>query len=261
VSGGGQAPALPDDACAALASYFFTIPMRTNPAGPPLAALRVLATLVFALALPVFLVTSGVRWVALGEGFYLEEFARHRVGQTTGLSNAELTEVARAFITYFQMPAQRMEGAVALPASRGPLLNERELAHMADVQLLIHRVFDLWGAALVALVGSAVAIVIARPATGGRALVRAGALGGALAVLAVGAVAAASLLDFSQLFLRFHLASFSNDLWMLDPARDRLIQLFPLGFFFDAAIRIAVQTVAIGAIITAVSLAALRQMR
>ena len=217
--------------------------------------------MVFALAVPAFLVASGVRWVALDEGFYLGEFARHRVGQTTGLSNAALTEVARAFITYFQLPPGPMENAVALPASRGPLLNERELAHMADVQLLMHRVFDVWGGALVALGVSALGIVGARPATGGRALVRAGAFGGALAVLAVSAVGAASLLDFSQLFLRFHLASFSNDLWMLDPARDRLIQLFPLGFFFDAAVRIAVQTVAIGAIIAAVSLVTLRQMR
>ena len=66
---------------------------------------------------------------------------------------------------------------------------------------------------------------------------------------------------FSALFSQFHFLSFSNDLWMLDPRTDRLIQLFPLGFFFDAALRIAVQTVALGAVVFAVSMAGLRLMR
>ena len=55
--------------------------------------------------------------------------------------------------------------------------------------------------------------------------------------------------------------SFSNDLWMLDPRRDHLIQLFPLEFFFDAALRIALLTVGLGGLVVAASIAALRLIR
>nr|MBA2450568.1 DUF1461 domain-containing protein [Chloroflexota bacterium] len=51
-----------------------------------------------------------------------------------------------------------------------------------------------------------------------------------------------AMLDFSELFVRFHLLSFSNDLWVLDPQRDNLIRLFPEGFWYDATVRIALLT-------------------
>ncbi len=38
-----------------------------------------------------------------------------------------------------------------------------------------------------------------------------------------------TLLGFDQLFWQFHLISFANELWQLDPTRDYLILLFPTG--------------------------------
>ena len=48
-----------------------------------------------------------------------------------------------------------------------------------------------------------------------------------------------TLVGFDRLFLAFHLISFSNDLWQLDPRRDYLIAMFPQGFFLDATLLIA----------------------
>ena len=223
--------------------------------------MRVLATMVFVLALPTFLVTSGVRQVALRESFYLDEFAKYRIGLVTGLSQPELQQVAQAFVQYFQSPPDRMDRSVALPDRQGLLFNERELAHMVDVQLLMHRIFDAWTVSLIALGLSGLLIVLSHLPTAAPALARAAAIGGVLAVVIVGIAGVASLFDFSALFTQFHFLSFSNDLWLLDPRRDHLIQLFPLGFFFDAALRIAVQTVAFGALAIAASLAALRLIR
>ena len=44
-----------------------------------------------------------------------------------------------------------------------------------------------------------------------------------------------ALIDFDSLFLVFHHASFSNDLWKLDPSSDYLIMMFPEEFFMDAS--------------------------
>ncbi|MDD2471668.1 MAG: DUF1461 domain-containing protein, partial [Dehalococcoidales bacterium] len=38
------------------------------------------------------------------------------------------------------------------------------------------------------------------------------------------------------------LISFSNDLWLLDPAKDYLIMMFPQGFWADAALLVAALT-------------------
>ncbi len=45
-----------------------------------------------------------------------------------------------------------------------------------------------------------------------------------------------ALFAFDQLFLQFHLLSFANDFWLLDPTRDYLIMLFPQGFWYDATL-------------------------
>ena len=43
---------------------------------------------------------------------------------------------------------------------------------------------------------------------------------------------------FSRIFYDFHLIFFSNNLWLLNPVTDNLINLFPEKFFFDAVARI-----------------------
>ena len=47
------------------------------------------------------------------------------------------------------------------------------------------------------------------------------------------------MMDFDYFFRQFHLIGFANDLWLLDPAKDYLIMLFPQGFWSDAATIIA----------------------
>jgi hypothetical protein len=243
------------------------------------------AALLLAVAVPLFLLGTAVRSVALDKTFYLAEFARYGVGQTTGLSPDQLAEIADAFIAYFEAPPGQIDVRVRLPQEESPLLNDREVRHMADVQALMHGVFGARNLGLLALLVGALALVAASYASTrqlnpsarprlrsparttffsaalqapSRPLLLALGLGGITAVVSVGLVALVALLDFSALFLQFHFLSFANDLWMLDPGRDRLIQLFPQGFFFDASMRVALQTAGSGALVAFGSLAGLR---
>jgi integral membrane protein (TIGR01906 family) len=59
-----------------------------------------------------------------------------------------------------------------------------------------------------------------------------------------------AIIGFDRLFLFFHLVSFSNDLWVLDPRHDYLIAMFPQGFFFDCTVVIAFLTLVEGAILS-----------
>ena len=205
-------------------------------------AIRWLAAAVFLIAIPVFLITTNVRLVAADRQFIEDGFARHGVSARTGLTPAQLRDVARAFVDYFRAPPGVLDVQVELAGSRRPLFNRREIDHMVDVQRLMHlveRLQVLTGAAIVAiaLLGFA---VVRRPFARllGR-LLQAGAALTAAVLLLLGGL---SLLDFGEVFLQFHLLSFSNDLWILDPERDYLLMLFPEGFWFDATLRIALLT-------------------
>lgn len=60
-------------------------------------------------------------------------------------------------------------------------------------------------------------------------------LGGVITAGLMIVLAVWALIGFEQFFILFHLISFSNAFWMLNPATDYLIRLFPEGFFYDAA--------------------------
>lgn len=44
--------------------------------------------------------------------------------------------------------------------------------------------------------------------------------------------------DFTGAFIAFHHLFFTNDLWILDPSVDMLVNIVPEGFFLDTAVRI-----------------------
>jgi integral membrane protein (TIGR01906 family) len=227
-------------------------------AGPWLVALRVLGMIFIALAMPVLLTTSAVRWVTLDESFYNAEFERYDVAITTGLPSSELRRVAHEFNRYFTGPPGRMEVTVATTSGPVPLFNDRELTHMEDVQAIMHLLFRLWVISFAAILLGGALVVLVDPPTGGREVIRAFGVGGGLVVGALGLLGLGALIDFQRLFFQFHLLSFSNDLWLLDPTRDRLIQLFPQEFFFDAAMRIALFTVGGGVLLLVTAFAAVR---
>ena len=208
-------------------------------------------------ALPLALVSSNVRAVALDQRFYMAEFTRYDIDAATGFTSEQLRGIAQAFITYFDAPPGRMDVQVARGPSLQPLFNERELVHMEDVQALMHLLSRVRIVALAYIGAFVLAGLVWRRSAFVPVLAWTVAAGAGLTVALFAALGALAATDFSELFIQFHLVSFSNDLWQLDPRRDYLIRLFPQGFFQDAALRVAALTIAQAVLLGAASLLAL----
>ena len=119
------------------------------------------------------------------------------------------------------------------------VFNEREVGHLKDVKGLFRLVyFILLGTGLYAVVYTGINLFWWRD----RRLYRGLFGGGVLTLGLMAVIGLMAAIDFDWLFLNFHLVSFANDLWMLNPATDYLIMLFPRGFWFDAAIICAAGT-------------------
>lgn len=216
------------------------------------AAVRWIAGILFVLAVPLFLILGNVLDVAGDRQFYASEFVKYDIGRVTGLSREELATVADAFITYLSVPTARLDVEVTLGGARRPLFNQREIAHMEDVQKLFGLVRQT------RLVAGAILLILPLVGLklGGSAfLPRLGTLltiGGIVTVVLLGLAGLASLVDFTEAFVTFHEMAFSNDLWMLDPRTDYLIMLFPEGFWLDATVRIALYSAIEAAVLGAV---------
>jgi integral membrane protein (TIGR01906 family) len=72
--------------------------------------------------------------------------------------------------------------------------------------------------------------------------------GGGVTIALMLALGLGTLLGFDRLFLQFHLVSFTNPFWQLDPSKDYLIMLFPGGFWYDATLFCVLATT-VGAVV------------
>ena len=213
--------------------------------------LRWVATALFVVALPLFLVLTNVRIAALWPPVHEYSFARYDAEATTGVERAELDRAAREIIAYFRNDEDLLDIEVTVGGEPAPLFSEREVLHMRDVKWLMQasfRVHEIAFAILVLYVTAALALGRGEAVAHLAGLLR---FAGVLTVVLLGVAAAAVLVGFDELFRQFHVISFANDLWKLSPARDHLIQMYPRGFWFDVTLAVGLISAAAGALLAA----------
>ena len=186
----------------------------------------------FILCLPLLLLTASLCWAVNSAWLYEYGFEKYNVSQTTGLAQPELKKAATGLIRYFNSGEEYISLTVIKDGEPFELFNQREMAHLKDVKGLFwldYRV--LLGTLIYALVYAGVRLFWRKD----RRQLAWGLVGGSSLTLALMlALGLGTLLNFDRLFWQFHVISFANELWRLDPTKDYLIMLFPQGFWYDA---------------------------
>lgn len=202
-------------------------------------------------AIPVFLVTLNTRLVINSPSLYENGFEKYQIERVTGIEYDQLLLASKQIRDYFNDDTS--SDLFVKVTKHGHMLdnlfNEREVAHMRDVKNLVRGVYFIqWISLSIILLGIISGCFIVRRDKFG-SIVRSIGWGGKLTLSLTLVVGVMSFVGFQKLFLYFHLFSFSNDLWILDPTRDYLLMMFPESFFFDATIYIALGTVIESAIL------------
>lgn len=214
--------------------------------------LRLTAQWLFILCLPVLLLTASIGVAVNSIWLYEYGFEKYSVGQTTGLAEVELEKAARGLIGYFNSDEEYISLSVIKDGQPFELFNQREVIHLKDVKGLIW--LDYW--VLLGLLVYALGYALGYTGVGlfwrkrryWRRLAWGVVGGGGVTLALMLALGLGALLGFDQLFLQFHLISFANPFWLLDPATDYLIMLFPQGFWYDTTLFCALAT-AFGAVV------------
>lgn len=199
------------------------------------------------LCLPLLLIAVSIGWVANSRWFYEYGFQKFDVGKTTGLTNAELSKIADGLVDYYNSGEEYISLTVIKDGKSFELFNQREIVHLKDVKGLIRLDYLVLLVTLIySLVYAGIYILWRKD---WRRLARGTIAGSSLTLVLMLALGLGTLFGFEQLFLQFHLISFTNELWQLDPTKDYLIMLFPRGFFYTAALLAAGTTSALAVIL------------
>ncbi len=212
-------------------------------------AFSIFTRVVFIVCVPFFLFTAGIGIAVNSHWLYTAGFEKYNITQVTGISEPELSKAATGLINYFNSGEKYINLQVIKNGQPFTLFNDKEVMHLADVKGLIWLDYKvLIGTFLFLLIFAAFYF---RRAANKHHLAQ-GLLGGGVLTLVMGlALGVGILTGFESLFWNFHLLSFSNDFWLLDPTKDYMIMMFPEPFWYDAFGFVAILTLGLAVVVGA----------
>ncbi len=220
-----------------------------------------LATACFIVALPLFLVTSNVRFLAGDISFYKHGFREYESVRRTGIAQPELDRSAVEIIDYFENDASTLRIVVNDNGQETSLFNAREIEHMKDVKTLMQVVFRTNEVTLAVVLGYLVCVFLWSGERPLRNLARDAIAGVGVGVASIVGIGVFAVAGFDSTWAKFHEIVFQNDFWKLNPDTDHLIQMFPTGFWEEATYIVGALTVAEGVLLVAAAVLYLAMSR
>jgi integral membrane protein (TIGR01906 family) len=202
----------------------------------PLAAVL---TVMLAFALGVCLLLTSAQVTAFDINAYEKAYDKYDLGKTTGLTKDDYIGISRGILGYLNDNTDSIYNSAKIFGSDRYLFNQKELTHMVDVKTLFQRGFLIRNLSVISLLTILAALFL----TGGRSRKRVGKalFNGSVALIVFCMLTLIAInSDFYNYFTLFHEMLFTNDLWLLNPETDLLINMYPLGFFQDIASRMLI---------------------
>jgi integral membrane protein (TIGR01906 family) len=215
--------------------------------------LGIAAKWLFMLCLPILLLTASLGWATNSLWLYKYGFEKYNISQATGLADSELEKAATGLISYFNSDENYISLTVIKDGEPFVLFNQQEVMHLKDVKGLIWLDYRVLLGTLVYVLAYAGVCLLWRKGRYWRRLAWGVVGGGGITLALMLALGLGTLFGFRQLFWQFHIISFSNEFWLLDPTKDYLKMLFPDGFFYDAVLFCALGTAGLAIILGGVA--------
>ncbi len=185
----------------------------------------------------ILLVTSVEAVVYWTPGYFEKEYEKHQVLDDVHMEMDELLAVTEHMMDYLRGEEEELQTTAVVGGVERNFFSGRELAHMVDVKNLFLGALSLRRISIIIFAASA-ALLGARKCM--KILFRGILLGTGAFLGIICLVFAVVSTDFTKYFTLFHRIFFDNNLWILDPDTDLLINIVPEPFFIDTAVRIGI---------------------
>lgn len=183
------------------------------------------------------LLFSAVQAVVYFDPYFEWHYEQHHIESTTGMTVQELMVVTDKMMDYLIDKRDTLDMTATIHGREEEVFGDREKAHMKDVKTLF------MGGKHIRDYGAIVLIIILLYMWRSRKEQLSQCIR-QLKYFFLSAFGVSTILfllfqsNFSKYFIMFHEIFFDNDLWLLDPRTDILINMVPEIFFFQTALLI-----------------------
>lgn len=196
-------------------------------------AIRYFTGIIFALCLMAALfITSAEAVVYWTPGYFEREYAKYGVTETVNMTMEDLLHVTDQMMAYLRGNRAGLQVKATVDGVNRDFFNAREIAHMEDVKGLFLGALSLRRGCLLIMALCLISLFLLKT-DWKRIFPKSLCIGTGVFFGVTALLAAVISSDFNKYFIMFHHIFFRNDLWILNPDTDLLINIVPEGFFSD----------------------------
>ena len=181
----------------------------------------------------IFLLITAVQYFTFNENYLFKN-----IDKNVPVPSSDLKVISANLADYLENKQETLNFEITYAEKRRAAFNTREIQHMVDVKDIYIKLNYLKLISLLMIIGI---IALSRKKYLLNAMYySAGVSFGAATLLGI-----IISINFNKAFIFFHEIAFSNDLWLLDPRTDLLINLLPLSFFINISIHMLILFIAL----------------
>ena len=181
-----------------------------------------------------------VDFCCFDSNFYAKIYKQENTAASIGVTDETLVDMTNILLDYLKDKRDNIDGTAVVKGVEREIYDQREKLHMVDVKALYKKALVVRA---VCLIGAVVlfAVVWFQHKKESFGMFRKGYVL-ALCIFAgiFGALGLFAVVDFDRFWTDFHLLLFDNDLWLLDPATEIMINMVPSAFFSALVYRILI---------------------
>lgn len=200
--------------------------------------IHILAGIFCVISLLVVILISSVDIAVYGDMRYFQkEYRKYDVIKNVNMEEKELLFVTEEMMSYLKGKRDNLNIEAVIDGEQQEFFNEKEIAHMKDVRVLF------WGGQWLRRIGviiCVITVIFLLFQSKIEFLLKCLRNGLISFIVFMAILVGIITTNFTKYFVIFHKIFFSNNLWILNPETDRLINIVPEPFFIDTSIRIVV---------------------
>jgi len=191
--------------------------------------------IVLALLLSILILLTSVELVAFDMDFYKKEYKKYDIVKNAGIEEKDLMESTEKLLDYLRNKRDNLDFKIAINGQEQEFFSPRDKLHMIDVKHLfvLGRYIRNYIFVILLILVPTFIYKKTKYKVSNLSIITA-----CVGILPIVILIILMNIDFNRYFTIFHEIFFDNDLWLLDPRVDMLVNIFPEKFFYDTAIRI-----------------------
>lgn len=186
--------------------------------------------------LPLALLLTTLQLFAFDTNYFVGKYEEYNIVERTGIAEDDLRDITDKLIGYLKDDTDDLSIEKVIAGQNQQVFGEREVKHMIDVKELFLKGNQIRNISVLVVSLSILALFVNDRKSIGKTLI----VSTLVSFISIFILFLMMNADFSKYFTYFHEIFFDNDLWLLDPRTDVLIQMLPIEFFYSIATKVSI---------------------